>query len=55
MSVKAMCEAQHKSGKGRLIGLRHSTSEKSKFDWAKFWTMLRPDMWTLIAAIAVCD
>lgn len=47
----AFCEAQHKTT-GRLTGLRHTNTEKSKFDWPKFWTMLKPDIWTLAAAIA---
>ncbi|CAH2004101.1 unnamed protein product [Acanthoscelides obtectus] len=44
---KVLCEP-----KTRMAGYRTVSDKNLRFDWAKFWTYLRPHIWYFIAAIA---
>lgn len=39
--------------KTRLATYRHGTDKSVSFNWAKFWSYLKPHLWYFIAAIAV--
>lgn len=43
-----LCEA----GKTRLKGYEHS-QKNIKFDWARLWNYLRPNIWYFLAAVVV--
>lgn len=52
-SVLVSCEALQKS---RIAGLKYDgyVEEEAEFDWRKFFTLLWPHIWYLLAAVAVC-
>jgi hypothetical protein len=52
-SILVSCQALQKS---RIAGLKSDgyVEEDPKFDWRKFFALLWPHMWYLLAAVAVC-
>jgi repressor of nif and glnA expression len=52
-SILVSCQAAQTS---RLAGLKseENVEEDAKFDWSKFFALLWPHIWYLLAAIAVC-
>lgn len=52
-SILVSCQAAQTS---RLAGLKseENIEEDAKFDWSKFFALLWPHIWSLLAAIAVC-
>jgi hypothetical protein len=52
-SILVSCQAAQTS---RLTGLKseENVEEDAKFDWSKFFALLWPHIWSLLAAIAVC-
>lgn len=52
-SIVVSCQAAQTS---RLAGLKSegNVEEDAKFDWSKFFALLWPHIWYLLAAIAVC-
>jgi hypothetical protein len=52
-SILLSCQALQKS---RIAGLKSDgyVEEDPKFDWKKFFALLWPHIWYLLAAVAVC-
>jgi hypothetical protein len=52
-SILASCQALQKS---RIAGLKFdgNVEEDPKFDWRRFFALLWPHIWYLLAAVAVC-
>ncbi|KAK9728533.1 ABC transporter [Popillia japonica] len=47
LSNKVLCAPKH----SRLAGYRDGTDKDLRFDWKKFWSYLKPQIWYFIAAI----